>query len=478
MSNYMEYGVKLTDGQKTKLASAIINQSPLTLRLKHSHLRGNDELMLTKRQIAKINKSIANGTGSDIKISKTQIRRSVKHGGNLFSSLASIGARVLPYAIKGISKAFPALATGAATALGEIGLNKIFGKGGIPPHIPLPLQGIPIPPEFFPMLPNIVREFTKSQINQINKAYQSGSGVVIKPTRKQIEGGFLGTLASIGIPLAVSLVSKMLGGGLQVDRRGSSNTANVYVPHTHGEGYPYHPPPFIGTWGNPIGMGAPGKKKKDQNQRKRTTTRKRQPFQLNPFIGGNILNGGITSPAGSPQTPPAATPPSHSDLHFVIKPLSNFDLKKWIKKLGIKHFRGIYSRDALPGKIRKECGIINLDDMVGPGTHWVCYRNLDDGGALPPPPPQNPPASRNGVYEYFDPFGLIMPYEVIDYFKTGKVKKIVYSVDEIQNRSTVLCGYWCLYYLLERQRGNSILDIIHNPHFDNDNSDFIKDYFG
>ena len=136
MSNYMEYEVKLTDGQKTKLASAIINQSPLTLRLKHSHLRGNDELMLTKRQIAKINKSIANGTGSDIKISKTQIRRSVKHGGNLFSSLASIGAKVLPYAIKGISKAVPALATGAATALGELGINKIFGRGGVPPPKP------------------------------------------------------------------------------------------------------------------------------------------------------------------------------------------------------------------------------------------------------------------------------------------------------------------------------------------------------
>ena len=156
---------------------------------------------------------------------------------------------------------------------------------------------------------------------------------------------------------------------------------------------------------------------------------------------------------------PLTKPLSHSDLHFVIKPLSNFDLKKWIKKLGIKHFRGIYSRDALPGKIRKECGIINLDDMVGPGTHWVCYRNVDS------------------LYEYFDPFGLIMPYEVIDYFKTGKVKKIVYSMDEIQNRSTVLCGYWCLYYLLELQQGNSILDIIHNPHFDNDNSDFIKAYF-
>ena len=248
MTTYIEYGVKLTDGQKSKLASAILNKSPLTLRLKHPHLRGSDELMLTKRQISKIKKSIANGTGSDIKISKTQIRRSVKHGGNLFSSLASLGAKVLPYAIKGVSKVVPALATGAATALGEIGLNKIFGKG------------ITIPPQFFPMLPPLVREFTKSQINQINKAYQTGGRLVIEPTRKQIEGGFLGTLASIGIPMAISLVSKMFGGGLQVDRQGSSNTANVYVPppppSTHGEGYPYHfPPPFIGTWGNPIGMG-------------------------------------------------------------------------------------------------------------------------------------------------------------------------------------------------------------------------------
>ena len=248
MTTYIEYGVKLTDGQKSKLVSAIRNKSPLTLRLKHSQLRGSDELMITQRQISKINKSIANGTGSDIKISKTQIRKSVKYGGNLFSSLASLGARVLPYAIKGISKAVPALATGAATALGELGINKIFGKG------------ITIPKKFFPMLPPLVREFTKSQINQINKAYQTGGRLVIKPTRKQIEGGFLGTLASIGIPMAISLVSKMFGGGLQVDRRGSSNTANVYVPHpppppTRGEGYPYRSPPFFGTWENPIGMG-------------------------------------------------------------------------------------------------------------------------------------------------------------------------------------------------------------------------------
>ena len=106
----------------------------------------------------------------------------------------------------------------------------------------------------------------------------------------------------------------------------------------------------------------------------------------------------------------------------MIKPLSNFDLTNWIDKLKIKHFRGIYSRDGLQSKIGKECGIINLDDIQGAGTHWVCYRNLDS------------------MVEYFDPFGLIMPNEALNYFHTAK-KQIIYSMDEIQNRNTVLCGY-------------------------------------
>ena len=131
---------------------------------------------------------------------------------------------------------------------------------------------------------------------------------------------------------------------------------------------------------------------------------------------------------------------------------------EWVKKLKIKYLRGIYSRDGLPSKIKKECGIINLDDKQGPGTHWVCYRNI------------------NSVVEYFDPFGLIMPNEALKYFNTSRRKgstsgkRVIYSIDEIQNRNSVLCGNWCLYYLIERQKGNSILGIIHNPHFDNDNS--------
>ena len=267
MTTYIEYGVTLSDGQKSKLLSAIKNRSPLTLRLKHSQLQGSDELMLTQRQIMKIQKSLANGRGSDIKISKTQITRSVKHGGNLFSSLFSLGTKLLPFATKAVSKVAPAIATGAATALGEIGLKKLFGKG------------ITIPKEFFRFLPPIANEFTNAQIDQINKVFQTGGRLVIKPTKTQIEGGFLGTLASIGIPMALSLLPKLFGSGLQVDRTPTSNTRSVYVPSTQGEGY--YPPPFNGNWGNPIGMGVKKKKSKGQG----LLLGKNSPFNSIPILG-------------------------------------------------------------------------------------------------------------------------------------------------------------------------------------------------
>ena len=129
MAKYLEYRVNLTDGQKKSLVKAIKTGSELTLRLKNNQLKGNDELMLTKTQQNKIQKAVKNKTGVDIKISKTQIRKSVKQGGSLLSSLAMLGAQALPFATKAASKALPALATGAVSALGSLGIDKLFGKG-------------------------------------------------------------------------------------------------------------------------------------------------------------------------------------------------------------------------------------------------------------------------------------------------------------------------------------------------------------
>lgn len=57
-----------------------------------------------------------------------------------------------------------------------------------------------------------------------------------------------------------------------------------------------------------------------------------------------------------------------------------------------------------------------------------------------------------------------MPSDVHQYLLTNG-KQIVYSGVEIQERDSVLCGYWCLYSLLERQRGRTIFETIHNLQF-------------
>ena len=110
---------------------------------------------------------------------------------------------------------------------------------------------------------------------------------------------------------------------------------------------------------------------------------------------------------------------------------------------------------------KNECGVINLDSQIVPGTHWCCYRNIDK------------------YCEYFDSFGLPMPEQVLAYMRTDG-KRIIYSGDEIQERDSVLCGYWCLYYLPERQRGLSLMSVIHNEAFDvNDhhvNHNFLINY--
>ena len=125
----------------------------------------------------------------------------------------------------------------------------------------------------------------------------------------------MGALASIGIPMAISLVSKSFGSGLQVDRQASSNTRNVYVPppvKARGEGhYPIYPPPFYGKLGKSNRNGV----KKILKKGKRSVVRKKQPIQSD----------------------------SNFRLNFVNKPLSNFDLFDWVKKLGIKYFRDIFT---------------------------------------------------------------------------------------------------------------------------------------
>ena len=264
MTSYQSYGVKLTKRQLEKLGRAVKSNSAITIRLDKNQLSGDHELMLTKTQINKLKKAKSNGTGADIKISKTQIRKAVKEGGALWSGLM---AKAVPAIMNLAPKIAAPLATGAVSALGSLGIDKIFGKG------------IDIPFDFLPKLAAIEKELTKMQKGLINKAYQSGKGLNFKPTQKQIRGGLLGTLAAIGIPMAIELASKLFGKGLSVP--GSKPKGKGLRVGPKPVLMPYNPPPFFGTWENPTGMGV----KKKMTQGQGLLLGKNSPFNSVPILG-------------------------------------------------------------------------------------------------------------------------------------------------------------------------------------------------
>ena len=130
----------------------------------------------------------------------------------------------------------PALATGAVSAVGSLGVDKIFGKGQT--------GGFLIPQNKIDQLIKHKGWLTEGQKKQILSALQSGGQLVIRPTAKQ-RGGFLGSLlASIGIPLALEMGSKLFGKGLSVPKKAGEGLMMGPKPGW----VPYHPPPLYGSW--------------------------------------------------------------------------------------------------------------------------------------------------------------------------------------------------------------------------------------
>ncbi|XP_011858525.1 PREDICTED: uncharacterized protein LOC105556067 isoform X2 [Vollenhovia emeryi] len=105
-------------------------------------------------------------------------------------------------------------------------------------------------------------------------------------------------------------------------------------------------------------------------------------------------------------------------------------LNRAARKLRIPHFRGVFMRDDLPVKARRqECGIVNLDDKVGPGTHWVAY------------------AKKVNSVVYFDSFGNLQPpRELTRYLGDANV---TYNHQSYQTFNQTFCGQLCLRFLYE-----------------------------
>ena len=94
---------------------------------------------------------------------------------------------------------------------------------------------------------------------------------------------------------------------------------------------------------------------------------------------------------------------------------------------------------------RDESLIINLEDYVdGNGTHWVAVFN----------------SPHNYDIQYFDSFGLFPPDIVISSYLNRANKGIVYNSSMIQGINSIMCGYYCLYFIMHRYKGRPMNEIL------------------
>lgn len=122
--------------------------------------------------------------------------------------------------------------------------------------------------------------------------------------------------------------------------------------------------------------------------------------------------------------------------------LTNIDIEKLMKDE--PNFKGVFAIDTLPNKAIG-CGVINYDTIGGKGTHWTCYFN--------------DPKSK--FIEHLDSFGL-PPSETMKTFLKTSGKQIVYNDSQLQSKNSVLCGYYCIHYIKERNKCKSPYEVLYS----------------
>ena len=103
MTQYNSFNVKLSNSQLNELKSAIKNDADVILRLSSNMIGNSDDaidfpqiLLLTNRQVANLAKAFASHTSTNIKLSKTQLSKTIQLGGFIARLLGPLLKTELP----------------------------------------------------------------------------------------------------------------------------------------------------------------------------------------------------------------------------------------------------------------------------------------------------------------------------------------------------------------------------------------------
>ena len=89
-------------------------------------------------------------------------------------------------------------------------------------------------------------------------------------------------------------------------------------------------------------------------------------------------------------------------------PLTNFEIQKYYQNKPT--FNGVYSRNNLPKTVKDGAYVINLDEYVDVGTHWIAL------------------FCKRSEVVYFDSFGVEhIPEEIKQFIRTKSIKTNIFE---------------------------------------------------
>ena len=211
MIEYSKVNCKLTNVQLNKLKKAVKSNEGATLRLGIRNFNKDErphELLLTTRQNNKLRNALNNNLATDIKLSKTQIKKIIQSGGFLGKLLSKLAGPLMKVALPLAKNVLTPLGlTPAISAIDGSIEKKIHGSG----------------------VKLIIEQEHMNDIMKIIKALEN-SGILLKGVSKTIKnetkeqrGGFLSMLLGT---LGASLLGNLLTGGKGIMRAGEGSTAS------------------------------------------------------------------------------------------------------------------------------------------------------------------------------------------------------------------------------------------------------------
>ena len=133
MVDYSKINCKLTNVQLNKLKKAVKSNEGASIRLGIKKFNKDElqhELLLTTRQNAKLRNAINNNLGTDIKLSKAQIKKLIQSGGFLSKLLNKLAGPLMKVAMPLAKNVLVPLGLTAATsAIDGSTQKKIHGSG-------------------------------------------------------------------------------------------------------------------------------------------------------------------------------------------------------------------------------------------------------------------------------------------------------------------------------------------------------------